>query len=312
MDGSRSIVLSRRGFFTVFGSTTVVGTSGCLGNNTSVSVLAAGSLAQTFEEHIGPAFQAATDIEVHGEYFGTNAIMRMVEDQTKHPDVIVSADATLLRDRLYGAFTDWDVEFATNSLGIGYNEQTEFGQRLADGDRWYAVVRDMHDGDLTIGDPNLDPLGYRAVQAFELAEQSYDLDGFRDDVLDIAYEEPDESQIVAGVESGARAAAIVYQNMAVDHGVPFQEFPDAYNFANPELAEHYSTVEFVTDEEEYRAVGRPIIYNATVTEATEDPEASVELIQFLIDHPELLVEAGLTVADELPRPTGNVPDGVTL
>ncbi len=310
MDGSRSSSLSRRGLLTVIGSTTVIG-GGCLGNNTSVNVLAAGSLARTFEDHLGPAFQAETDIEVHGEYFGTNAIMRMVEDRTKHPDIIVSADATLLRDRLYGSFTTWDVEFATNSLGIGYTEETEFGRRLAAGEPWYAVVRDMEDGDLTIGDPNLDPLGYRAVLAFELAEKAYDLEGFRNDVLDIAYEEPDEPQIVAGVESGGRAAAIVYRNMAVDHGIPFQEFPDAYNFANPEMEDHYNTVEFITEEEGYRAVGRPIIYNATVNEATEHPHASVRFIQFLIDRPELLVEAGLTMADDLPRAIGDVPDGVT-
>lgn len=312
MDELQSISISRRGLLSILGATPVFGASGCLGGNTAVNVLSAGSLAQTFEAHIGPAFQAETGVAIHGEYFGTNAIMRLVEDRTKHPDIIVSADATLLRDRLYGTVTDWDVEFATNSLGIGYNEDTEFGQRLANGEAWFDVVRDMDDGELTISDPNLDPLGYRAVQAFQLAEMAHDLEGFREDVLGIAYEEPDEPQIVSGIESGARAAGIVYRNMAVDHGIPFREFPDAYNFANPELADHYSTVAFVTDEEAYRAVGRPIVYNATVHGATERPEASAQLIQFLIDHPDLLVEAGLTVADDLPSATGDLPDGIVL
>ncbi|MDQ2049407.1 extracellular solute-binding protein [Natronolimnohabitans sp. A-GB9] len=300
--------LGRRSVLSAAGGVVGLGVAGCIGRATSsVQVLAAGSLAHTFEDHIGPAFEAETDIEVRGEYYGANAVMRMVEDRTKHPDVIVSADATLLRDRLYDEFATWDVEFATNSVGIGYDDETEFGQRLEDGEPWYEVALDADEGDLSIGDPDLDPLGYRAVQAFELAEREYDLEGFRDELMTVAYEEPDEPQMMAGVESGSRAAAVVYHNMAVDHGMPFLEFPEAYNFANPELADHYATVAFTTDEEEYTAEGRPVLYNATVNEAADAPDGGRRLVQFLVDNPDLLVDAGLRVADGLPRGEGTLP-----
>ncbi|MCU4753817.1 extracellular solute-binding protein [Halobacteria archaeon AArc-curdl1] len=293
----------------------LVGTTlvGCLGSNSNaVRVLSAGSLAHTFEEHVGPAFEEKTGIEVHGEYYGANAVMRMVEDRTKHPDVIVSADATLLRDRLYGDFTHWDVVFATNSVGIGYNEQTEFGRRLEDGEPWYELALESNEGDISIGDPDLDPLGYRAVQAFELAENEYDLDGFRDKMMGLVYEEPDEPQMMAGVETGSRAAAIVYRNMAIDHDMPFFEFPDEYNFAVPALADRYGTVEFTTDEEGYTAIGRPVLYNATVNDEADASEAGHDLVQFLIDETDLLVEAGLTVGDSLPRLEGDIPGELTV
>ena len=286
--------------------------AGCIGDNSSVRVLSAGSLAHTFEEHIGPAFEADTGIAVHGEYYGANAVMRMVDDGTKHPDVIVSADSTLLRDRLYGEFTEWDVEFASNLVGIGYNPDIPFGERLQSGEPWYEIAFDADEGDLSIGDPNLDPLGYRAVQAFDLAEAEYDLDGFRETMLDLVYIEPEEPQIMAGVESGSRAAAIVYRNMAVDHSMPFSEFPDAYNFANPELADHYATVQYTTDEEGYTAEGRPILYNATVNERADHPDAGQQLIQFLIDHPDILVDAGLTVGESLPKGFGEIPEEITI
>ena len=294
------------------GGVSLLPIAGCIGDNSSVRVLSAGSLAHTFEEHIGPAFEADTDIAVHGEYYGANAVMRMVEDGTKHPDVIVSADSTLLRDRLYGEFTDWDVEFASNSVGIGYNPDIPFGERLQSGEPWYEIAFDADEGDLSIGDPNLDPLGYRAVQAFDLAEAEYDLDGFRETMLNLVYIEPEEPQIMAGVESGSRSAAIVYRNMAVDHGMPFSEFPDAYNFANPELADHYATVQYTTDEEGYTAEGRPILYNATVNERADHPDAGQQLIQFLIEHPDILVDAGLTVGESLPRGFGEVPEEITI
>ncbi|MFC7210339.1 extracellular solute-binding protein [Natronoarchaeum sp. GCM10025321] len=307
-------VMDRRSLLAATGSLAGVASfAGCLGDEaTSVTVLAAGSLARTFEEYVGPAFREETGIDVHGEYYGTNAVMRMVEERTKHPDVIVSADATLLRDRLYGEFTDWDVEFATNTLGIGYNEKTTFGRRLDDGEPWYDVARQTDDGDLAIGDPDLDPLGYRAVQAFELAEREHDLDGFREQMLSLAYREPEEPQMMAGVESGSRAAAFVYRNMAVDHGLPFFEFPDAYNFAEPDLADHYATAEFTTDEEGYTATGRPILYNATVNDDADAPDAGRDLVAFLAENPDLLDAAGLTVADSLPRSVGTVPGAINV
>lgn len=287
----------------------VAGCSTTRGGTDPLSLLSAGSLARTFDEHVGPVFEAETGITIHGEYYGSNAVMRMVEDRTKHPDVIVSADTRLLRDRLYGEFTDWDVEFAANSLGIGYNDETQFGRRLEGGDPWYEVALTVAAGDIAISDPNLDPLGYRAVQAFELAEREHGLDGFRDEMLALVYEEPEEPQMMAGVETGSRAAAVVYGNMAADHGMPFYEFPAAYSFADPGLSDHYATVEYTTDDG-YTAEGRPVLYNATVRDGADEPEAGERLVQFLIDNPDILEEAGLTVGATLPRANGDVPSTV--
>lgn len=285
---------------------------GCLSSEQrSVQVLAAGSLAVLFEEHVGSVFRSETDIQIRGEYYGTNAIMRMVEEGTKHPDVVVSADASLLRDRLYHEVTDWDVEFASNTVGIGYNPNTEFGQQI-DGDiPWYDLVLQLEEGDVSMGDPDLDPLGYRAIQAFELAEREHDLDGFRDRMRSIAYEEPDESQIMAGIETNARVAAIVYRNMAVDHEMPFYEFPDTYNFADPTLTDHYATAEYTTNDG-YTVKGRPVLYNVTVTDTANSPDAGRQLVQFLVDNPSLLETAGLKVNATLPKPNGKVPADITV
>ena len=304
---------SRRTVLATAGGVTATALAGCLGGgDSSVSVLSAGSLAQTFESHIGPAFEDETGISVHGEYYGANAVMRMVESQTKHPDVIVSADATLLRDRLYTEVTDWDIEFATNSVGIGYNEGTTIGKGLEAGEPWYELFRASDEGDVSIGDPNLDPLGYRAVQGFKLAETEYGIDGLANELLKLVYLEPEEPQMMAGVESGARAAAVVYRNMATDHEMPFFEFDDAYNFSDPSRAEQYATVSYTTDEEGYTAEGRPIIYNATVHDDADEPDNGRALVQFLIDNPNILATAGLTVSDALPRGEGAVPDEIKL
>ncbi|MEF8886972.1 MAG: extracellular solute-binding protein [Haloarculaceae archaeon] len=287
------------------GCATTLGASG----PGSVSLLAAGSLARTFEDHVGPAFEEKTGTAVYGEYYGSNAIMRLVEDGTEFPDVVVTADATLLRDRLYGAFTDWDVAFAANSLGVGYREGTAFGRALARGEPWYEAALDTDPGGIAIADPDLDPLGYRAVQAFELAAAEHDLEGFREAMLGRVYEEPEEPQLLAGVETGSRAAGLVYRNMALDREIPFLEFPDAYNFSRVSMADHYATVGYTTDGG-YTARGRPILYSATVLEGADNPDAGRRLVQFLLDNPAILTEAGLTVTGGIPQAAGEVPEAV--
>lgn len=301
--------LSRRRLCALCGAGIVGSVAGCLGSDDAVNVLSAGSLATTFEEYVGPAFREETGLEVHGEYYGTNAAIRMVEDGTKHPDVVVSADATLLRDRLYGDGTDWDLEFATNSVGLAYDEGTEFGERLEGGEPWYELARETGEGDLAISDPDLDPLGYRAIQAFELAEAEYGLEGFREDLAERVYVEPEEPQLLTGVEAGTRVAAIAYRNMAVDHGIAYQEFPAAYNFAEPELADHYGTAGYTTDEG-YTAEGRPVVYNATVLESADNPEGGRNLVEFLAENGTILEDAGLTVPEAIPRSHGAVPEGI--
>lgn len=301
---------SRRAFLGTIGSVAFGGVAGCLGTQESIAVLAAGSLANTFEAYIGPAFTEKTGIAVHGEYYGSKAVMRMVSAETKHPDVVVSADATLLREALYDEHASWDVEFASNVLGLSFNPATSLGARLANGDPWFECVSESSPGDFAIGDPALDPLGYRALLAFELAEREHGIEGFRDAAETVVSEEPDEPRLLAQVESGGRVGAICYQNMAVDHGLPFRAFPPAYNFAEPRLADHYATATVSIGQTGTTVVGRPIVYNATVLGTADNANGGRRLVRYLVSRSDLLREAGLAVAGRLPRSVGTAPKGI--
>lgn len=301
---------SRRAFLATLAGAGGVAVAGCLGADDAVSILSAGSLTVPLEEYVQPAFEAETGTAYQGEYHGSNAVMRMIEDRQKNPDVAISADAALLRDRLYDEYTDWDVEFASNSIGLAYASDTAVGSRLDNGDPWYEVVSAAETGTIAISDPDLDPLGYRAIQAFRLAEREHGLDGFAESLAERVYREPEEPQLLAGIETGNRAAAVAYRNMAVGRDLPFLEFPDAYNFSNPALRDRYATVSYTTDDG-YTATGTPVIYNGTVLDSADNPEAGRRFLGFLIDSPTLLSDAGLTV-DGLQSGHGNVPTEVTL
>ncbi|AEH37814.1 extracellular solute-binding protein [Halopiger xanaduensis] len=300
---------SRRALLATLAGTTLgaVGTAGCLADGDRVRVLSAGSLASVLENGVGPAFRSETGIGYEGEYHGSNAVVRMVRDGTKRPDVAISADIGLLRDRLRPDYADWDLTFAANEVVIVYASETALGARLADGEPWYEVFADAGPDEIAISDPDLDPLGYRAVLLFELAAREHGLEGFRESMLERVYREPDEAQLLAGLEAGNRACAVAYKNMAVERDLPYRTLPDAYNFGNPDYASQYADASYTTDDG-YTTRGSPVVYGATVCTTGDAQAAGREFVDFLASNPSLLTDRGLRVDDSLPRAHGDVPE----
>jgi len=311
---AREVTTSRRAVLGLL-PVAVAGTAGCAslglgatGGGATVSLLAAGSLAVACNDRIGPAFTEATDYGYRGEFHGSNAVLRMVVEGYERPDLVVSADAGLLRDRLVPDHADWDVTFAATEVVVVYDPATPAGERLADGDPWYEVLRSTAH-EVARSDPDVDPLGYRTVQLFDLAEDYYDEPGLADTLRENLVVDPAETHLLAGVETGDRAAAIAYRNMAVERGLPYRTLPAELNFADPRLADHYARASYTT--EAGRTVrGSPILYAATVPEGAKHPEAGRAFLGFLLDRPDLLRASGLVVSDAFPRTNGDVPSEV--
>lgn len=310
--------VTRRELLATGGALGVGAIAGCASTSGagSVSVLSAGSLAVVFNEVVGPAFEEATGYGYQGEFHGSNAVMRMVLEGQKRPDVVVSADDRLLREKLQGRSSpksEWDVVFASNSVGITYaesfgGEQTEFAERLEAGDPWYRALLET-DSNIARSDPDLDPLGYRTVMLFELAESYYDEPGLAGELKESLQIDPEEAHMLAAVETGDRVAAVTYRNMAADHGLPFLSLPDELNFSNPQLADHYGSVSY-TMEDGHTVEGSPVLFAATVPTHVDDPAPGRAFVRFLLENLDLLAENGLIVDDSYPIANGPVPGEV--
>jgi len=309
-DDSGTSPTTRRAVLGVGASLGASALAGCVatGSGPRVAVLSAGSLAVLFNESVGPAFEDATGYTYRGEFHGSNAVMRMVLEEQKQPDVVVSADAYLLRDALQPDVATWDVVFASNAVVVVYNPDTAVGARLDAGEPWYEVLRTA-EADIARSDPDLDPLGYRTVQLFELAERYYDEPGLAAALREKLVVDPQEAHLLAAVETGDRAAAVAYKNMAVGHGLPYRSLPPALNFADPTEAETYASATYTT-ENGTTIEGTPVLYNATVPTDADRPEAGRAFVRFVLENPGLLRENGLVVTDGFPRPHGDVPQGV--
>lgn len=267
----------------------------------TVSMLAAGSLNNAIENGLKPGL----DVRLRNEAHGSAEVARMVADGQKDPDVVSVADVALFDSPLQA---DWFAEFATNSIVLAYDPDSEGGRRLAAADpgEWY---RPLLDGDVALGrtDPAYDPLGYRALFTLELATDYYGTDADLREAIPERDQIYPETQLVSQFETGGIDAAIAYRSMAVERGYEYVELPAAIDLSEPTHADHYATATYELPGGTV-VRGGPISYASTVRRRTPAVE---EAFRAHVTG-RYLTEFGFVVPDDYPRFTGNAPDAVAI
>jgi molybdate/tungstate transport system substrate-binding protein len=269
------------------------------GRPETVSMLAAGSLNNALENGLRPSVTATLEVEAHG----SAQVARLVAEGTKDPDIVSLADVALFDSPLHPA---WFAEFATNSIVIAYNSETDGGRRLAEAgsDRWY---RPLLDG-ISLGrtDPDLDPLGYRTLFVLELATDYYGTDADLRTAIPRREQLYPETQLISQFETGSIDAAVAYRSMAVERGYDYVELPPEIDLSAPEYTERYATASYELPEGKV-VDGGVVSYGSTVRRPTP---AAIDVFERQT-RGEYLEQFGFVVPDDYPRYTGDVPDAIT-
>lgn len=293
--------VTRRAFLAAAATCAGLG-AGCqaqAGGGTTVSMLAAGSLQHALEDGLVPRVDATLQVEARGSV----ELARQVAEGQKDPDIVAVAD-----DGLFGSTLDapWHALFATNAVVVAYNPETEGGQRLAAAapEEWY---RPLVDGDVRVGrtDPDLDPLGYRALFALDLATDHY---GTAVDLRAVV-PNPDqtypETQLVSQLETGSVDAAFVYRNMAVEREYAYVDLPAAVDLSDPAHADSYATASYELPDGT-TVEGDVIRYAAT---ARRQSDAVLDAFESCVDG-DYLTAYGFSRPETHPRFTDDAPDRV--
>lgn len=284
------------------------GAAGCLSTGSAetgsgpaaVSMLAAGSLNNALENGLRPRVDSALRIEARG----STRLARLVAEGRKDPDIVAVADTALFDAPLDPA---WSAEFATNSVVLAYNPNTEGGKRLADAgvEGWY---RPLLNGDVSLGrtDPELDPLGYRTLFTLELATDYYGTDANLREAIPRRTQIYPETQLISQFETGSIDAAFAYRNMAVERGYEYIDLPAEIDLSDPSFADRYATATYELPGG--RVIrGGLISYGSTIR---HDSPAAVDAFRRQTTG-QYLSEFGFGVPDDYPRYIGNVPDTIT-
>lgn len=245
--------------------------SGEAPSDSEATALVAGSLATVADEVVGAT------VEAHGSL----AAAELVRSGARDPDALALADPGLVAE-----FADRYATFAGNALTVVYDPDSEYADDVRD-DWRAALARDA----VSVGrtDPARDPLGYRTLLALELAGR----EGAPADAIRANADVFPETQLLRTLEAGGLDAAFAYRNMAVAHDLPRVDLPARYDLSDPELADHYRTVEVAVEGETVR--GEPIRYGAAFL--TEHGRAFYEE---LTSDAERLREFGVAVPDRYP------------
>ncbi len=220
--------------------------AGCTSSR-SIEVMYAASLVREMEQKIIPEFEKRYGYDVISEAKGSVAIVEMVRDGLRKPDVVISADHELLKE-LMPEIIDGYYVFTSNSIVVS-------GKRDVP-ENWVEAILN---GDVTAGmsDPAVDPLGYRTLIVFKLAELFYGLE-FYDDLVEKVKIFALETDLSANLSAGTVDIGFLYRNMAVNHGLRFVDLPDEVNLGNPDFNKLYSRAVVRVGDRVYR--GKAIAY----------------------------------------------------
>lgn len=263
-------------------------------------MLAAGSLTNAVEKGL----KQIVDVSLQIETYGSAEVSRLVADGQKDPDIVSVADVALFNSPLD---PEWFAEFASNSIVVAYNPETDSGRKLAESaaDKWYQPL--LNDS-ISLGrtDPDIDPLGYRTLFTLELATDYYVTE------CDLRKALPDqkqiypETQLISQFETGAIDAAFAYQNMAVERGYEYIELPPEINLSDPDHHDRYSTATYELPSGKIVS-GEVISYGSTIR------HQSSAVVDVFDSHTtgQYLDEFGFDIPNNYPRYTGNVPSSIT-
>ena len=275
------------------------------GATTVMRIYHAGSLAVPFEA-LETSFEAAhPGVDIQREAAGSVKCVRKMTELGKTPDVLATADYSLIPSMAIPDHASWYAAFATNELVIAYNQMSVYRNEIT-ADNWFEVLR-RPDVKFGFSNPNDDPCGYRATMINLLAESHYGDDAIFDDLIAanvaftvendtvIAVPESEafapntdkvlirsmETELLAALESGEIDYFFIYRSVAVQHHLDFIELPREINLGAAEHDGFYmkyslrqSTGTVVT--------AKPIVYGVTIPDKAAHPELATQFLALLL------------------------------
>lgn len=257
-----------------------------------LTVFAAASLGPTLETLVREFHAANPQVEVRLELGPSRVACLKVSSLGREADIVFSADAELIDSLLIPAYASFNILFATNALVLAYPHDGRVAQHLATGTPWQKV---LHRPDVVVGiaNPELAPVGYRALLALELndlvAPPALRLGHAIRTALRPEHERPDVAKLLAPLETGELDAAIVYRSEASEHGLAMTHLDRRIDFSDPEQQTLYHAAS-VALRDGSTVHGSVALYGLTIP--TNAPQAN--LARLFVNH--LLSESGRTIA----------------
>jgi molybdate/tungstate transport system substrate-binding protein len=249
-----------------------------------IVVFHASSLSRVFGE-LSERLREQGGWSVRLEPSGSNLAARKVSEHGLRADVVAVADASVLDGLLVPRFAPATVLFATNELVLAHLGHSP-GTADVTQENWPELV--LGGARLGCANPDLAPIGYHTLTAWQLAELELQQPGLAQRLDDACHRQAlaqDENELVALLEAKAIDYAFLYGSTAEDHRLKVTRLPPSVNLSLPALAASYARasveVHLKTGEPPTRLQGRPITYGLAVLRDAPSPAGAKAFVELL-------------------------------
>ena len=210
----------------------------------TVVVFAAASLARAFSD-LKETLESGPGLEVQLAVSGSQEACRKVAELGHRADLVATADFRVIDRILRPAHADFTVRFTTNELVLVHLQHSRFTEEIS-AKNWFAVL--LRPGvRLGMASPDLAPIGYATLLAWQLAELSEgtqrvgaDLAGRLRSRIASEHVTSDESELLQLLQSRAIDYAFMYRSSAEEHNLKLVQLPDAYNLGAADRDDDYA------------------------------------------------------------------------
>lgn len=282
-------------------------------------VFNAGSLALPMRDLLR-AFQAEhRGIRPAQESSGSLEAARKLTELEKIPDVLAVADQQVIPSLLVPSHATWFIAFARNAMVLAHHARAPGAQQIHAGN-WPDIL--LSPG-VRIGraEPALDPAGYRAVFAYQLAEARWERPGLADSLLVASparFVRAKSSDLVALVQAGELDYAWMYRSAAEAAGVPYVVLGPEVDLSDPSRDAWYAQAGMRLPGMQLRGDsisvhGEPIVFALTIPTGAPNRPAAEAFVRFALSPAgrQVIRDAGFIIIDPpVAGGPGRPPPGV--
>jgi len=258
-----------------------------------IVVFNAGALALPLRQALD-SFASRNDLKVNQENAGSVETIRKVTDLGRNPDVIAVADTALFGAMLPGRLAGPIAVLGGSKLVLAFTNRSRFAAQVTSAN-WVDVT--TRPG-VQVGrsDPALDPAGYRALMAMQLAARYYRKPGLEARLKKAAASanmRPKSADLTALLQTGNLDYAWEYESVAKSLGLRYVNLPPEVDLGDPALGALYATASVqigtvatsTADGRSSRPLvmhGAPIVFGAAILKGSPNPSAGRGFITYLI------------------------------
>ncbi len=179
-------------------------------------------------------------------------------------DIIISSSPEVIEDFLYPEYLDWYITFGRDELCLVYTQNSRYASQINE-ENWYKVIS-QKGVRVARTDENLDPLGYRTLMSWKLADSYY-----KDNISQELFKNsssaniyPKEDDVALSLKAQDADYAFEYLSIARREALRFIKLPPQINLGDPEFLALYEQVSVSDSGKERNRFmelnGRPITF----------------------------------------------------